>query len=108
MLLLPWQCDCPVLILHKKMIVLGDLLLKHSPEVFFLGSEYLLATKGSGGNIIKKIGNVKSFVIPDKWKNYSNGFRQKTINHWLWTLGKLLYRTVLFLLFYKFTNIERI
>ena len=65
MLLLSWQCDCPVLILHKKMILLGDLLLKRSPEVFFLGSEYLLATKGSGGNIIKKIGNVKSFVIPD-------------------------------------------
>ena len=50
--------------LTQKMIVLADLLLKRSPEVFFLGSKYLLATKGSGGNIIKKIGNVKSFVIP--------------------------------------------
>ena len=47
------------------MIVLGDLVLKHSPEVFFLGSEYLLATKGYGGNIIKKIGNIKCFVVPD-------------------------------------------
>ena len=51
--------------LTQKMIVLEDLLLKRSPEVFFLGSAYLLATKGSGENIIKKIGNVKSFVIPD-------------------------------------------
>ena len=51
--------------LTQKMIVLEDLLLKRSSEVFFLGSEYLLATKGSGENIIKKIGNVKSFVIPD-------------------------------------------
>ena len=51
--------------LTQKMIVLGDLVLKRSSEVFFLGSEYLLATKGSGGNIIKKIGNVKRFVIPD-------------------------------------------
>ena len=51
--------------LTQKMIVLGDLVLKRSPEVFFLGSEYLLATEGSGGNIIKKIGNVKRFVIPD-------------------------------------------
>ena len=51
--------------LTQKMIVLGDLVLKRSPEIFFLGSEYLLATKGSGGNIIKKIGNVKRFVIPD-------------------------------------------
>ena len=51
--------------LSQKMIVLGDLVLKRSPEVFFLGSEYLLATKRSGGNIIKKIGNVKSFVFPD-------------------------------------------
>ena len=51
--------------LTQKMIVLGDLVLKRSPEVFFLGSEYLLATKGYGGNIIKKIGNVKRFVIPD-------------------------------------------
>ena len=51
--------------LTQKMIALGDLVLKRSPEVFFLGSEYLLATKGSGGNIIKKIGNVKRFVIPD-------------------------------------------
>ena len=51
--------------LTQKTIVLGDLVLKRSPEVFFLGSEYLLATKGSGGNIIKKIGNVKRFVIPD-------------------------------------------
>ena len=51
--------------LTQKMIVLEDLLLKRSPEVFFLGSEYLLVTKGSGANTIKKIGNVKSFVIPD-------------------------------------------
>ena len=50
--------------LSQKMIVLGDLVLKRSPEVFE-GSEYLLATKVSGGNIIKKIGNVKRFVIPD-------------------------------------------
>ena len=47
------------------MIVFGDLLLKGSPEVFFLGSEYLLVTKGSEANTIKKIGNVKSFMIPD-------------------------------------------
>ena len=47
------------------MIVWGDLLLKLNPEVFFLGSEYLQATKGSEGNIIKKSGNVKSFVLPD-------------------------------------------
>ena len=47
------------------MIVWGDLILKRNPEVFFLGSEYLQATKRSGGNIIKKSGNVKSFVLPD-------------------------------------------
>ena len=47
------------------MIVWGDLPLKRNPEVFFLGSEYLQATKGSEGNIIKKSGNVKSFVLPD-------------------------------------------
>ena len=46
------------------MIVLGDLILKRGPEVFFLVSEYLQTTKRSGGNI-KKIGNVKSFVFPD-------------------------------------------
>ena len=47
------------------MIVLGDLILKRSSEVFFLVSEYLQATERSGGNTIKKIGNVKSFVFPD-------------------------------------------
>ena len=47
------------------MIVLGDLILKRGPEVFFLVSEYLQTTKRSGWNIIKKIGNVKSFVFPD-------------------------------------------
>ena len=47
------------------MIVLGDLILKRGPVVFFLVSEYLQTTKRSGGNIIKKIGNVKSFVFPD-------------------------------------------
>ena len=47
------------------MILCGDLLLKRNPEVFFLGTEYLQATKGSEGNIIKKSGNVKSFVLPD-------------------------------------------
>ena len=45
------------------MIVLLDLILKRSPEVFFLVSEYLQATKRSR-DIIKKIGNVKSFVFP--------------------------------------------
>ena len=47
------------------MIVFGDLILKRGPEVFFLVSEYLQTTKRSGGNIIKKIGNAKSFVFPD-------------------------------------------
>ena len=47
------------------MIGSGDLILKRSPEVFFLVSEYLQATKRSGGNITKKIENVKSFVFPD-------------------------------------------
>ena len=47
------------------MTVWGVLPLKHNPEVFFLDSEYLQATKGSEGNLIKKSGNVKSFVLPD-------------------------------------------
>ena len=51
--------------LTQKMIALRDLLLKRSPEVFFLGSEYLQSAKGSGGNISKKLGNIKSFVFAD-------------------------------------------
>ena len=51
--------------LTQKIILCGDLLLKRNPEVFFLGTEYLQAIKGSEGNIIKKSGNVKSFVLPD-------------------------------------------
>ena len=39
---------------------------------------------------------------------HSNGFRHKAINHWLWTLGELLYFTVLLVLFYKITNTEKI
>ena len=61
-----------------------SLLLKRLPEELLWGFEYLKTTKGSGGHIIKRIGNVKSFLFPDYEKtSYSNGFRQKTINHWL-------------------------
>ena len=49
-----------LLICYKKTAVS-----RRSPEVFFLGSEYLQATKRSGGNIIKKVGNVKSFIFLD-------------------------------------------
>ena len=91
------------------MIVWGDLILKRNPEVFFLGSEYLQATKGSGGNITKKSGNVKKLYCQTNEKTpHSNGFRQEAIYHWLWALGELLYFTVLLVLFYKITNTEKI
>ena len=90
------------------MIVWGDLLLKRNPEVFFLGSEYK-QLKDLEEILSRKVEMLKVLYCQTNEKTpHSNGFRQMAIDHWLWTLGELLYFTVLLVLFYKITNTEKI
>ena len=87
----------------------GGLFFTLSPGELCLGSGYFNTTEGSGRYFIKRIENVKSFVFTDYWKLLllMSVDWKRSIMRYL-TLGKLLYLMVLFVLFYKIPNTERI